>query len=350
MIGPLQSLRFLFASMIFLHHFPVAGRDGWAAGGPCGVSFFLVLSGFVLSAGYGERVRSVGFDGRAFFRKRWLRIYPLHLLCLAGYLLLHVFRFDAAQWLDLVPNLLLLQSWFPAKAVYFSGNAVSWCLSDLLFFYALFPLLARSVGAVSIRQLGVGMAGVLCVYLLLAAWMPADRVHAFLYVCPLFRLVDFLVGICLYRLFVGLQPAMRNLCVRWGYGTKTLVEVLPLLLLGAGLWLFPLVPERWNAAAYWWIPISLIILLYASCENIGGGISRMLSNRRPVRLGELSFTFYLIHQMGIGVLTGLLHRLSVELPWPLACLSIFILLWGVSYGISRYFEQPVTAFLTAKLT
>lgn len=61
MISSLQALRFIFALFIFAQHFPL--RDGEAqpllnGAGAMGVAFFLVLSGFVMSISYAERVKS----------------------------------------------------------------------------------------------------------------------------------------------------------------------------------------------------------------------------------------------------------------------------------------------------
>lgn len=43
MISSLQSLRFILAIMIFLHHYPVDGTGWFKAGGSCGVSFFMAV-------------------------------------------------------------------------------------------------------------------------------------------------------------------------------------------------------------------------------------------------------------------------------------------------------------------
>ena len=43
MISLLQSLRFIFAIMIFLHHYPVDGTGWFKAGGSCGVLFFMAI-------------------------------------------------------------------------------------------------------------------------------------------------------------------------------------------------------------------------------------------------------------------------------------------------------------------
>lgn len=86
MIPSLQSLRGIFALLIFFHHFKftIGGESMFAAGGDCGVTFFFILSGFVMCQGYADRVPSVNFkDLRIYLTKRISKIYPLHIMCLA---------------------------------------------------------------------------------------------------------------------------------------------------------------------------------------------------------------------------------------------------------------------------
>ena len=51
MIKELTSLRFIFLCMIYLYH-----MGYYPTGGPLGVAFFFVLSGFVLTLGYKDRI------------------------------------------------------------------------------------------------------------------------------------------------------------------------------------------------------------------------------------------------------------------------------------------------------
>ena len=53
MIHTLQSLRFIFIMLVVLSHYIGSSFD---FGGECGVSFFFMLSGFVLSLAYSERI------------------------------------------------------------------------------------------------------------------------------------------------------------------------------------------------------------------------------------------------------------------------------------------------------
>ena len=65
MIKNLQSLRFIFILLVFMSHITWASIS-FDFGGECGVSFFFILSGFVLSVGYGTRIENGEFRNRQF--------------------------------------------------------------------------------------------------------------------------------------------------------------------------------------------------------------------------------------------------------------------------------------------
>ena len=138
MVKSLQSIRFVFALMIFLHHTvsPITTL------GAFGVSFFLVLSGFVLM--YGNKG---GIDNKrdysTFFLKRLKKIYPTHILCLFLAIFISIWTGKVQNWVHLVTNVFLIHSWIPNSSFYFSGNSLSWYLSVMVFCYAMFPFLAE---------------------------------------------------------------------------------------------------------------------------------------------------------------------------------------------------------------
>ena len=350
MIASLQSWRFIFALMIFLHHFPVNGKGLFEAGGSCGVSFFLILSGFVMAAGYGEKILAPSFSLGTYMKKRWARIYPLHLLCLLAAILLSIKSMTWQHLLMLVPNALLLQSWIPVREVYFSGNAVSWCLSDLSFFYAMFPLLGRFLFRKKIGQsiLFVSLLGVL--YFAIFPLIPEEKAHAFLYVFPGFRLLDFIIGMLLYAVYVHLKERgiSERLC-RCSFGMKSAAEISSVLLLGGCIYVYPLIGEKFVYASYYWLPMGMLILLFSLINVSGGGISLLLNQKWMVYLGNISFSIYMIHTLGISVLNIVLNKIGWELDWQLR-LPLFlgiILIGGVL--VNRYYEKPLADFLKKKI-
>ena len=200
MIATLQSLRFVFVMLIFLSHFDYKDIHALDAGGDCGVAFFFLLSGFVLSLGYGPQISEGSFSFGRFLKRRLLKCYPLHILCLLLFLIVSRSAIDGR----VILNALLLQSWVPDADYYFSCNSVSWFLSSLMFCYLVFPSVYRRISpALTLTVLAAGIA----IYLL----VPYSRVNAILYVHPLVRFIDFYLGMLLAR-YYGRWTSPQGLC------------------------------------------------------------------------------------------------------------------------------------------
>ncbi|MBR1416072.1 MAG: acyltransferase [Prevotella sp.] len=314
MIPTLQSLRFIFVMMIFMSHFAYGGIEAFEAGGDCGVAFFFLLSGFVLSKGYGRRLREGTFSYSRYLRRRLLKIYPLHLLCLVVVLLIS----RQSLGLPVLLNVLLLQSWVPSTDFYFSCNAVSWFLSCLLFCYLLFPWAYRHAS----RQLtAVVLACCLAAYLL----VPYDRVNSLLYVNPLVRFVDFYLGIVLCR-YLDKKPLQRQPA----WTELLLVAVLILALLA-----YPYTDAKLRNAPLFWVVLLPFIAVFASGEGL---LSRSLLNAKPLLwLGSLSMPFFMLHPMTFSVLMRHLPAMPPVLMLAL-CFAVVVLL---SWVVDRLFLQPV---------
>lgn len=150
MIKPLTSLRFVFAFLVFMSHMNLFPHEEpgflWHLfyEGYAGVSFFFMLSGFILAYTYQQRLIDGTATVRSFYVARIARIYPLHLLALfVALFFLQFFNHPSpADFFHLGINTFLLQSFIPGQEFLF--NSVSWSLSDEAFFYALFPLIVFS--------------------------------------------------------------------------------------------------------------------------------------------------------------------------------------------------------------
>ncbi|MFD2721968.1 acyltransferase family protein [Hymenobacter monticola] len=241
MIKPLTSLRFLFAFMVFGSHlqfFDAGAYPGFArwydlilGEGFIGVSFFFILSGFILSLNYDERLLSRRVSFQEFWVARVARVYPLHLVTLLLALGLMLYSSEpgsgpfgnvATGISVLLTNATLLQAFIPEMGYYFSYNWPSWSISDEMFFYFTFPFLVFLLVRNKLLLRG-GWVLFLAVPFLMQL-SGEDEYHKLFYINPFFRLVDFLLGIALHQVY-RLGIVGRAYRSRWG---ATALEVLAL--------------------------------------------------------------------------------------------------------------------------
>ena len=298
-------MRGVFALAIFLHHFYPCG-DGkslFPAGGDCGVAFFFMLSGFVLCAGYAKRVEAGTFACGRYLVKRLARIYPLHLLCLC-------WAVAIAGWhmpkLAGVLNLLLLQSWLPVKDIYFSGNAVAWCLSDLLLFYCLFPMLSKAAVRRTKIFIGVAVSVSVMYVLFVVPNVPESLCDALIYINPLSRLLDFALGMCAWFLYDKLRGVEKVNSLPSAYRHMLKTVAVALVVITVLLW--SKVPQCYALSCLWWPAMFALIIVFALYN------SRLLNYPPLFYFGNISFSFYMVHVLCIKTFAILYLKLGIHLP------------------------------------
>lgn len=346
MIDTLQSLRGIFAICIFLHHFPHNGKGWFEAGGSLGVEYFLMLSGFVMTIGYGKKVLSEGFRYKEFFLKRIIRIYPLHFLCLAGWIMMNILSLTVTQFIILIPNALLLQSFFPKQEIYFSGNAVSWCLSDLMLFYGLFPFLIIGINK-EFKIFSLGFLSFIGICFAAIPFVNPDFYHYLYYICPITRLISFVFGIYLWMIIEKWIASSQRQKFQLSYKVMTTVEILVLFFISCVVVFWKSIPAPYSFSLYWWLPICLIIITFTTLT--GGGISKMLNYKWLVVFGNWSFSFYMIHLMGINFIQRVLIKMNFDFPFIVNLLLTFVIVLIVTAIVHLYFVERVSVFLKKKL-
>lgn len=333
MIKSCQSIRFVFALMIFVHHSVLS----ITATGAFPVTFFLVLSGFVLMKGTNGGIEDQS-QRFAFFLKRVSKIYPVHLLCLLLAISVFLLINRPIDWISLIPNVFMLQAWIPDERFFFSGNSVSWYLSVMVFCYAMFPLLAKCIKRWGWRFMVI----LLVVYSIAFALVPDTYVHKLIYVNPLFRIVDFCVGIWLYNLCTngnleGLTTRLDKLTT----AKKTLIELSLILITIVFILASLKIEKRFAYACFWWIPSLLIIYLFFVFDKNGGLITKILNNRYLVVLGSLSFVFYMLHIQVLTINNYLMDNV-ISMNYYLNGVFVLLITTGLSYLITYYYMPLFT--------
>ena len=350
----LTSLRFFAAlAIVFQHLRGEMGVRDVNLGLGQGVSFFFVLSGFILSYVYPhlpDRKAIVSF-----WRARIARIWPAHFASfLLGWWLLDYKIVPATA----IANLALVQAWVPSWNFFLSYNAVAWSISTEFFFYLCFPFLlhrwsatwrAKLVGAALLLLVLVWACGALA----LPVVAPTD-LNAFeptqlgvLYISPLSRLLEFIVGMAAAQLF---QTRKYTTGRRMGTAIEIGVLLLCLLNVIASHYALEAIDAMFpDAPINQWIGpsssfLSFAALIYVMAHGLGR-VSALLQQRPLVLLGEISFSMYLVHQ--ILILYFLNNKGSfARVGGQLDLVVFFGVLLLLSYLMWRCIELPARAVLT----
>jgi len=342
-------LRFVAAIIVVLfHESPVSTFLGTApkilTAGPQAASFFFVLSGFTLAlAHYNDDKFSVG----KYYQKRMARILPVYLIALSLWVILDVAK-GQLDPIALVLNIFLLQSWFPSYPL--SINAPAWFLSDLAFFYIVFPFLLALLKKYSTGPKGVLLTGVVF-------WIMTQAVltvllntsfykgypsssHDYIFYFPLSHLCSFFLGMCGAYFLVNRKDLFP---MTYAKSLSIIFFLVGALILATeyqseyddGMLLkFP-----FGASLY--APLFLLLII-AFCMS-DKRIAAVLSWRPLVYLGGISFSIYIMQSPVNRILRlrGDQYHLSND---EFILFFIFVLII-VGMIMRHAIEQPINAYM-----
>lgn len=347
----LTGLRFYAALLVVLYHLnthaghlPVVSE--LTRFGRTGVTFFFVLSGFVLTWSYWGKTTPL----RVFYWRRFARIWPLHMFATfvsgAAYGLVN-HRLEAfLTWDNLWPSILLIHAWFPEFSVYWGWSGASWSLSNEAFFYAIFPVLAVVFAARSSRWLLMVPVAMTCLSLALWVLIPADGIGPYLRPTllsffPLSRVVQFIAG-------VALACAIRK-----GWRSPFSLSAAVSIVLGWHVLLF-VWSEGTTPGTFWYpsiasqlfslLPFAILIATVATRDI--RGVESHLARPSLVLLGQASFAWYLLHTPTILIIVYVLDSEPDHLWERLALwLTAVIISQLVAIAVYLRFEHPLERWM-----
>jgi len=341
----LTGLRCFAAINIVLFHFSNPDWFGWMApvvnAGYASVSYFILLSGFVMAYNYAARARAGQFDTVRYYKARFTRLYPIYLLSL-----LLAWRMIPQEWsahthgvfwtgVALTP--LLLQGWIPPIATFL--NTPAWTMSAESFYYVIFPWMAKWKKPAGLgRQLWklsvVWMLGLIpgTLYILFnpdgipqpdrfsyGPWLQALKYT------PLPHLASFAFGV----LLAGIDDLMpRPGWTRLFLGVFGFVAIFAIL--ASGKMPYPLLHDGLL------MPFFGCIIIGLAGEN---PLSHVIGARPLVFVGEASYCLYLLHFNMWNMIhdTHILERVGLQHydPWISYALLILMALLAL-----HFIEKP----------
>ncbi len=261
------------------------------------VDFFFVLSGFVISHSYMDRL-SRASDVIRFILRRIGRLWPLHVAVLVALVGLLFIKFAAVALLHanlgdpsapdghtirtVVANLLLIQAFDVQSRL--TWNAASWSISTELWTYFLFSatcFLAGKDGMSVFIVSGIAIIAACVILFFSPFFLETNTDYAFLR--------------CVYGFFVG------HLCYRaWRTVRLRSGDLLELFALTAVV-LFVLFVGNEVLSMAAPLIFGLAVLVFA---NEKGRISSLLKTLPFAQLGRLSYSIYMVHWLLRDILLG----------------------------------------------
>lgn len=337
-IDAMEGLRGLAVILVFFVHYsaqvrPYINEQSFTGlvlpyiemAGNIGVDLFFVLSGYLI---YGALIKHKTTDWQRYASRRFMRIYPTFAVVFGLYLALSLLvpsqsKLPASStdaiWL-IVQNALLMPGLFDVQAI----NTVTWSLSYEIWFYAVIPVV---IGITAMRNWQVNTR--------IIFWCATTVVLAILlaYIEHPKRILMFISGILLLECHrhkaLKLPKYIGVLCLSVAcvfYGLKRPLDF-------SGIWPVLML-----------FGLFFILCLEAFTRHDG---SAKLLNFKPLRyLGNMSYSYYLIHSLA---LKALFFVLAMVLPaneqfsgfYWLAMVPCFIATCVVSFGLFVIVERRV---------
>ena len=325
--------RFVAAFAIVVFHFgqnvsPFSQLNFLFSQANLGVSFFYLLSGFVMMIAYKKKQT---ISSTEYFQNRFARVYPLYVLAL----LVCFFIFSANNKTALGLGLLGLQAWSPRYAL--DLNVPGWSISVEAFFYLTFPFLFNNFYR---RQsfktvcIGIGIVWVLsqvAFHLLInsKSYQPyPSNEYAFAHYFPLLHLNEFLVGNLLGLLYCRLTKG-KNYDIHLVVLAFSILALLKLNL-----------PVNYHNGL---LAILFGPFIYLLALNTGK-ITSVFSKKPMVYLGEISYGVYIL-QFPVYIFCQRLFNTKNSDGWFYSYVGILL---GASVICYHVVENPLRELLKAR--
>jgi peptidoglycan/LPS O-acetylase OafA/YrhL len=337
MISQITSLRFLIAFIIFVFHLKIhVGLnigikiiDNFLLNGATFMSGFFVLSGYIMYHIYSKNDFKNISEFRSYYIKRFAKIYPTYILATIVFTFFAIFilkqSLTSKEWALYIYNDIFLLQAFQKSYFSLMFNGGSWSISVEAFFYLCFPFIMVHEKSFQGKSLLI-FACIFLIIINLNTLLSSTSNHStsyYSYSNPIYRISEFLIGIAFCKLRNEGYLAKLPFVLKNPFFIFLMIFFLTAISLSKGKFQYGGLQFFHN------IFFGLLIFAFENSKT------RFLQNKVLIKLGDISYSFFLFQGIAIFV-----SKILSPNPY-LASLSAFVLNIIFALLVYHFFEEPV---------
>ena len=299
MIKSLQGLRALGMNGIFLFH------SGLLLKGTFPVTFFFMLSGFVLYYSYSNRIKSINFsESINWIVSRMKKLYPIHIITFMMSIFIRWEWISEFEITDIINkallNIFLLQSL--SRKHIFTFNGLSWFLSTTFILYILAIPLMLLIKKIKFKKLHNLILLILVLQNIVIFINNSQKYELSLYTSPFFRVFDFAIGMIIAKKFIDeyKDDAKYKYYSFYEFGILILFSIMYIITLVSS--------AKLEYALSYYSPIFVLGIYIFAHEK--GFISKLLCNEVLQKIAKFSFEFYMVHELILILFRNVFENLT----------------------------------------
>jgi len=336
-VNSLTSTRAVAAIMVVIHHFgydvfPFSVFPGLFHSGNIAISYFFVLSGFVLYISYAYK----DFFYADYLKRRIGRIVPVYLLALFLFIIVALCFYNYTISRDFIKQILycalFIQAYFPNYAL--ALNSPSWTISVEMLFYVLFPLFL----VIEKKHIKIFISATV-IFFLLSQFIHLSHYH------PGIELSKEGEGASFYNPLIHISQFLMGMVGGYLYHKikigKPKYKFLPPLLFAVTILLITFRPASISYHVGLLDPLFMLFIISTAIND-----PKFLNIKGFVFLGEISYGIYIL-QWPVYKFLESVNTNHLHIPHQyFFFIALFILLFTASLSY-LFFEKPLRKRINA---
>ena len=296
------------------------------------VSFFYVLSGFIMAFIYYTANLEYKFNVWKYWKARFARIYPAYFFAFVLSLFVYIYWGNELNFINVISELFCLHTWrIDGVSSYY--NYPDWSISVEFFFYLCFPLIIKWGVKLNINFLALIATSLWIITQLYYNSITVYYQKTFEYF-PLLHLSSFILGIYGGILYFKFNDQILSIS-KWKLYIFTIATF-------CSLFLFQFfTAARGNVGLYSPLFLFLIILLVTETSYL----TQFFSNKTADLLGEISYSLY-IFQYPVYLFSKMISdKINLNINSVSFFMAYLVVLVAISILTYTFIEKPFRKFI-----